>query len=172
MRHVIISFIVLFILVGCESKEEIAKAKEAILYKEAQEKLLKDIEIAKEKKLKEELLARQKALEEVNQSTLTKAGITMDNGKLTIDTNRAKDFFSELSDSFMAKSKKIDQELKDGNLTSTKDMGLEISNNSFSMDFNKTKGFLERWGKKIDSFSKEINLFTDTIDDKNLSNKY
>ena len=171
MRQIVVVFAILVIIFGCESKEEQAEAKQAQLYKESQQKQLKEIQLAQEKKVAQEALAKQQAIEEANKSTLTKLGITMDEGKLVIDTNQAKDFFAKLSHNFTTTSQKIDKELKEGNLTTTKDMGVEMSNDSLTLDFNKTKDFFERWGKKIEQFSQEIELFEEAIDDKNLSKK-
>ncbi len=171
MKKIVVVFAILVIIFGCESKEELAQAKQAQLYKEAQQTQLKEIQLAKERKDQEEALAKQQAIKEANESTLTKLGVTMDEGKLVIDTNKAKDFFAKLSDSFTTTSQKIDKELKEGNLTATKDMGVEISNSSVTLDFNKTKDFFERWGQKIEQLSKEIELFEEAIDDKNLSKK-
>jgi len=116
-----------------------------------------------------ERLAKEIAKKEANQSTLMKAGITMDDGKLIIDTNKTKEFFSKLANRFTIIYQKIDQELKEENLTSTKDMGFEMSSDTLSVDFNKTDSFFKGWSQKIEKFSKEINLFRDTINDNNLS---
>jgi len=171
MRQIVVVFVIFVIIIGCESKEELAKTHEAELYKQSQQKQLQEIELEKEKKIASEALAKQEVIEEENQSTLSKLGITMDDGKVVIDTNKAKDFFGKLSDTFTTTSQKIDKELKEGNLTTTKDMGIEMNKESLTLDLNKTKDFFQRWGKKIEELSQEIELFEKSIDDKNLSKK-
>ncbi len=158
MRVVLIAIVALFMIAGCQTQEDIAKEKEAIAYKEAQQKQLEALKIAEAKRIEEERLEKIRLQKEANSSTLAKAGITMSDGTITIDTNKTKNFFSKLVDNFTETSKKIDKEIEDENLTSTKEMGLEMNKSSISIDFNKTKSFFERWGKKIENFSKEISL--------------
>jgi hypothetical protein len=162
MKHILIATVVLAILSGCESKEDIERENAAKLYKEQQQQKIKEAQA----------VAEQKAREENNASTLSKVGISMDDGKLIIDTNKAKDFFTQLADGFQETSKKIDKELKEGNLTATKAMGIEVSNEKLTIDINETKSFFESWGEKMESFSKEIDKLTEVINSKddNLSN--
>jgi len=166
MRYFFLATVVLVMMSGCESKEEMEREKAAKLYKEEQQKKIKEALVAKEKALEAQALAEQKAREEANASTLSKVGISMDDGKLIIDTNKAKDFFTELADGFQETSKKIDKELKEGNLTATKPMGIEVSNEKLTIDLNETKSFFESWGEKMESFSKEFDKLTEIIDQK------
>jgi len=172
MKHILIATVILAILSGCESKEDIERENAAKIYKEQQQQKIKEAQLAEKRAKEAQAVAEQKAREEANASTLSKVGISMDDGKLIIDTNKAKDFFTQLADGFQETSKKIDKELKEGNLTATKAMGIEVSNEKLTIDINETKSFFESWGEKMESFSKEIDKLTEVINSKddNLSN--
>jgi type II secretory pathway component PulF len=143
MRIISVVIVALFMIVGCQTQEDIAKEKEAIAYKEAQQKQLEALKIVEARRVEEERLQKIRLQKEANSSMLTKAGITMSDGTITIDTNKTKNFFSKLVDSFTETSNKIEK-------------GLEMSESSVSIDFNKSKNFFESWGKKIEDFSKGL----------------
>ncbi|MEA3417796.1 MAG: hypothetical protein U9Q90_00180 [Campylobacterota bacterium] len=164
MKQIVLAFLIIGLMAGCESKEEREQAKQAELFKQEQVQ-----------KLKEEELARQRAKEEAERAakespTLSKMGVTMSEGKLVIDTNKAKEFFGTLHKRLDNTSKEIDKELKEGNLTVAKSIGIEVTQDKMSIDLNKTKSFLDRWGEQMESFAKEFDKLTKTLhDDENIT---
>ena len=169
MKYIFIALIVAGLMSGCESKEEREEAKQALLYKQKQQALAKEALMETQRIQVKEAIAKQKAIDEANTSTLRKIGISVDDGKFIIDTNKAKDFFSKLAEGFKKTSKEMNRELKEGNLTVTKAMGIEISKETLSIDFNKTQSFFESLGEKMEAFSKEFDSLSKAID-KNSSN--
>lgn len=161
----LLSLIIIISLSGCQSEEDIKRAKEAEQYKQEQILKLKEELRLKEEKRIAEAKERERLEKEKNSSTLYQMGLSTDNGKVIFDTNMAKNFFTTLGDKLERASKEIIEE----NSSSTKKMGVEIEEHNISIDFNKTKVFLEHWSNKISSFAKEISSFGDKIEDNNLS---
>jgi len=128
---------------GCESKEEQERARQA--------------ELIKSEQLKKEEAQRQ-AAQEI--PTLSKIGVSTDDGKIVIDTNKAKEFFGKLHQNIDSKSKELDKELKEGNLSITNSIGIEATQEKVSIDLNKTRNFLEGWGKQMESFAREFDKLT------------
>ncbi|SFV54528.1 hypothetical protein MNB_SV-6-1426 [hydrothermal vent metagenome] len=177
MKYILMVSLILFSIFGCESKEEIERAKRAEAFKQeliakakkeqelkAQEAREAEIKAKKDrlKRLKEAKEAEERAKDP---SLMNELGLSMYDGKLIIDTNKTKKFFSDIG----KKLSITDRELKDGNLTITKDAGVEITEDSMSIDFNKTGAFLESLGKKIETFSKEFDNLSKSFynDEKN-----
>ena len=161
----LILFIIILSLSGCQSEEEIKKAQEAERYKQEQIiKLKKELRLEEEKKIAE-AEKRERLEKERNSSTLYQMGLSTDNGKVIFDTNMAKNFFTTIGDRLERASKGIIE----NNSSSTKKMGVEIKEHNISIDFNKTKVFLEQWSSKLSSFTKEISSFGEKIEDNNLS---
>lgn len=163
MKQILVVLMILGVMTGCETKEHKERMRQAELFK--QEQL---------KKAEEEALARQKAKEEAEKaakeaSSLSKIGITMGDGKLVIDTNKAREFFGNLHKRLDNTSKEIDKELKEGNLTVTKPMGIEVTQDKMSIDLNKTKSFLDRWGEQMESFAQQFDQLTKTLHENNTS---
>ncbi len=96
-------------------------------------------------------------------SIVKKIGFSSKDGIVSIDTNKAKGYFSDLGKNIKNKSKKLSIELKSKTLKVTKDIGIELDNGTFSVDFNKTKEFAKDVGKNIKVFADDINKFTNKI---------
>ena len=131
----------------------LAKAREE--NKMAQEKLL-----VAEKAQKQALIETQKIKDEaqkhqenegIKNTKLAPVGVEVDNHKITIDTQKTKDFFEQLSKTFEKKINKIAQDLEKGTLEE-KDAGVKIDDTHINIDLNKTKEYLESWGKKMQDF--------------------
>jgi len=179
MKYIIVASFILFSLVGCESKEEIERAKKAELFKQEQvlklkyekELKIKEAKTAELNAQKERAIAEQEAKEAVARakepSLMNSLGVSMNDGKFIIDTNKTKKFFGDLHKNLTT----VDRELKEGNLTITKNAGVEITKDSMSIDFNKTGTFLESLGKKMETFSKEFDNLSKSFynDDTNNS---
>jgi len=157
MRHLLITLILLLTFTGCQDKEKEAKAQAE-----------HDAQIAK--KVRAEVQAEYKAEEVKKQQEATKdekfnkVGINVNNGKITIDTNKTKDFFKQFSKTMEVKMKKISDDLQQG-IIETQEAGVNINKDHINIDLNKTKNLLEDWGKKIQIFAHEFDEIT-----KNLEN--
>jgi hypothetical protein len=98
-------------------------------------------------------------------------GVSMQDGKLIIDTHKAKDFFWSFQKKLDNTSKELDRELREGNLTVTVPMGVEIRKEKVSIDLNKTRSFFGGWGEKMEAFAKEFDKMTRALYDSNQTEK-
>ena len=155
-------------MTGCESKEEKEQVKQAELFKEEQiqkaaQKVEEDKKVAKVAKEAVTEKARLAAIQAENPSAMNKMGVSMEEGKLTIDTNKAKEFFTIFKKKLDDTSEQIDKEIREGNLTLTIPVGIEVTNRKVSIDINKTKSFLDSWGERMTDFAKEFDTMTKTL---------
>ena len=147
MKHLLMTLILLFSLTACQDKENEAKIQaehDAKIVAEAKAEVRAEYEAAKK-------------AEAAKESKLNKMGVGIDNGKITIDTNKTKAFFNTLTKQMEGKVKEIADNLKKG-VIEAKEEGIQMDNDHISIDPNKTKNFLETWGKKIQAFTKELDL--------------
>ena len=156
MRHLLMSLILLLSFTGCENKEQQAKQQAEHDAKIAQQ--------AREA-LREELKAK-KDLPENNASKLNKIDIHINDGTITIDTNKTKDFLRNLNKKMDTQMKKISEDLEKG-ILETKDAGVEINEQHIHIDLNKTQDILMNWGKQIQVFVKEFNEMTKMLETNN-----
>ncbi|RLA62659.1 MAG: hypothetical protein DRQ78_07755 [Epsilonproteobacteria bacterium] len=149
MRYIFISLIILFSFSGCQDKEKETQAKhDALVAKKERAKVFAEFEAQKAQK---------------TNTKLTQMGIDMVNGKITIDTTKSKDFFSDLNLKMEAQIEEIRHDLKKGVIQS-KEAGIEINKKYIHIDLNKTKSLLEIWTKKIHSFAHEFDTVPETTD--------
>lgn len=156
MRHLLITLILLLSFTGCQDKEHEAaqQAKhDAKIAQQARAELLAELEAKKD-------------AQEKNDTKLTKMGITMDDGTITIDTNKTKDFFRELARKMDAQIKKMSDDLEKG-ILQTKEAGIDINEKHIHIDLNKTQDLLEEWGKKIQVFVEEFDEMAKTLETNN-----
>ena len=85
MRHLLLFFILLFSFTGCQDKEQ-----------QQQEQAKHDAQIAQQARteLLSELEKEKKAQDETN-NRFSHMGVIMDQGTITIDTNKTKDFLKQ-----------------------------------------------------------------------------
>jgi hypothetical protein len=189
MQHLLFSLILLFSLSSCndsdtQSKHDTKRAqeiqieKDALLSelkakdialkksrKEAQEakaKLVAQEQLRKEAFIEEQLKKEQEKKQIAQNRKLSPVGIEIQNNKITIDTNKTKDFFSNLTKSFENKIRNITKDIEHG-VINQKDAGIKIDENHINIDLNKTKDFLEIWGKKMQGFVKEFDTMAKEI---------
>jgi len=156
MRHLLIALILVLSFTGCEDKEQQAKDQakhDAQIAQQARAELLAELEAKKD-------------AQEKNDTKLTKMGITMDDGTITIDTNKTKDFFRELAKKMDAQIKKMGDDLEKG-ILKTKESGIDINEKHIHIDLNKTQDLLEEWGKKIRVFAEEFDEMAKTLETNN-----
>ena len=159
MRHLLITLILLLSFSGCQDKEKEAKAQaahDAQIEKKVRAEMLAEFE-AEKLKLKHEAEKNAK---------FNKVGINVNKGTITIDTNKTKDFFKQLTKDMEVKMKKITADLQHG-IVESKEAGINIDNEHVNIDLNKTKTFLETWTKKIQVFAHEFDNISKNIENTN-----
>ncbi len=153
MRYLLISLILLLSFTGCEDKEQQAaqQAKhDAKIAQQARAELLAELEAKKD-------------LQDKNNSKLNNMGIKMEDGTITIDTNKTKDFFRDLNQKMGEQMQKLSDDLEKG-IVETKEAGIEINEQHIHIDLNKTQDLLIDWGKKIQVFVKEFDEMAKTLE--------
>jgi len=154
MRHLLIALILLLSLAGCQDKE-----------KEAQIQAEHDAQIAK--RVRAEVQAEYKAEQLKRENTkFNKVGINVNDGIITIDTNKTKDFFKQFSKKMEAKMKKISDDLRQ-DIIDSKETGINIDNKHVNIDLNKTKTYLEDLTKNIQVFAHEFDNISKDLDNTN-----
>jgi len=159
MRHLLITLILLLSLTGCQDKE-----KEAQIQAERDAQIAKKVRAEVQAEYKAEQLKKDKETKE--NAKFNKVGINVNDGTITIDTNKTKDFFKQFSKKMEAKMKKISDDLQQG-IVDSKEAGINIDNEHVNIDLNKTKTFLEDWAKKIQVFAHEFDNTSKDLDNTN-----
>jgi len=190
MRTILLSLIILLSLTSCnedkkQAQEQTAiakavkvendvllaklKAKEDALQKArleakiAKEKLLAEEASKKEAFLKMQAQKEKKEKASLKNEKLSKVGISIENSTITIDTNKTKDFFQNLSKALGNKLKKITTDIEKG-MIDQQDAGVKIDDTHINIDLNKSKDFLEAWGKKMQEYVKDFDAMAKVID--------
>jgi hypothetical protein len=147
-------------LLGCQSEEEIAKEAQAQEYKQQQLIALKEKQKQEAQRILEEKREQERLEKERNASTVYQMGLSMNDGKIIFDTNRAKSFFGSMV-----------SKVEENNSTIVKSMGIDVNEkeNNLTIDFNKTRAFFKHWSSKIELFAKDISSFGEKIDNNNSS---
>lgn len=156
MKHILFSLILLLAFSGCQDKKEDQAQRDAKIAQEARAELLKEQAEAKKKS-------------EQN-STYSKIGITSEDGKITIDTNKTKSYFKDLAHQMKTKMDKMSKDLEKG-IIKNEEAGIEMDETHINIDLNKTKTFLETWGKKMQGFVKEFDEIAKEFDNQNKTTK-
>lgn len=141
MRYLVVSLLILLSFTGCEDKEKQAQ-HDAQVAQKARAELLAELEA-------------QKKQQETKDAKLNKMGIHVDNGTITIDTNKTKNFFHALGKRMDAQMNKMAEELERG-IIEHKEAGVEITEQHIHIDLNKTRDLLMDWGEKIEVFVQEF----------------
>jgi uncharacterized Zn finger protein len=87
----------------------------------------------------------------------------MDDGIITIDTNKTKDFFRDLNQKMAIQIKKISDDLEKG-IIENKEAGVEMNEQHIHIDLNKTQNLLQDWGKKMQIFVQEFEEVAQTLE--------
>lgn len=184
MRYLLVTLILLFSFSGCENKKQLNQEEQAQHDAQIAQRVRAEVVAELEaKKLQEKVLQAQKLPEETLQKThilekegnqtadtksakLSELGIHIEKDSITIDTNKTKAFFNDLSKKFDVQMKKISDDLEKG-IIETKEAGVEINDQHIHIDLNKTQNMLEDWGKKIQIFVEEFDELSNHIDNNN-----
>jgi len=143
-KSALVVIMLILSLSGCQDKKEDQAQHDAKIAQEARAQLIKEQEEAKKKQ--EELEKNDK---------FSKIGIASKNGKITIDTNKTKSYFKDLAHQMKTKMDKMSKDLEKG-IVKNEEAGIEMDETHINIDLNKTKTFLDTWGKKMQGFVKEF----------------
>ena len=147
MKHILFSLILLLSFSGCQDKKEEQAQHDAKIAQEARAQLLKEQQAAEEAKKKQEEFEKN--------NKFSKIGITTEDGKIIIDTNKTKSYFQDLAHQMKTKMDKMSKDLEKG-IVKNEEAGIEMNETHINIDLNKTKSFLDTWGKKMQEFVKEF----------------
>jgi hypothetical protein len=157
MRYLIVSLIVLFFFTACEDKEKQAQ-HDAKIAQQARAELLAELEAKK--------------AEEAKKSTkFNKIGINVDDGTITIDTNKTKDFFNNLGKKMDMQMKKMAADMEKG-MIENEEAGIEINEQHIHIDLNKTRDLLLNWGEQIQVFVQEFDKMAETLEINSTNTTY
>jgi hypothetical protein len=162
MKHILFSLILLLSFSGCQDKKEEQAQHDAKVAQEARAQLLK------EQKAEAEAKKKQEELEKNNK--FSKIGITSEDGKIIIDTNKTKSYFKDLALEIKSKLYKMSKDLDIG-IVKNEEAGIEANETHINIDLNKTKSFLDIWGKKMQGFVKEFDDIAKEFDTQNKTQK-
>ena len=156
MRYLLITLILLSFS-ACDSVEEKAKAQadhDAKIIKQARADLMTELKIKEEAKQKADALKNGK---------LSQVGISVHNKEITINPEKAKDFFNTIGKKLEEKLNNLTKDLDKG-MIEGQDTGVHIDETKINIDLNKTQDFLNAWGKKMQSFVEEIDNMAKSMD--------
>ena len=157
MKTILITLVFLLSLLGCQDNKESQAEHDAKIIAQAKAEVRAEIKAKQEKEDKK----RESELQKDNK--LNRIGITTNNGKLIIDTNKTKNFFQKLALTIKSHAEKFSKDMEKG-VIDNKEAGIEVDNKHINIDLNKTKSFLDRWGKIIEGYAKEFDKITKDID--------
>ena len=149
--------------------KDIALAKARENAKVAQAKLLAEQAAKKEAFLEAEKIKAEtknhQAQDALQNTQLAPIGVEVKEHKITIDTQKTKDFFQKLGKTVESKINKITEDLKKG-MIDEKKAGVKVDNTHINIDLNKTKDFLDSWSKKMQGFVQAFDSMAKKIDTK------
>ncbi len=88
---------------------------------------------------------------------LESLGISVDDEKIIIDTKQTKDFFHTIGEKLKESAYKIEESLRNERVESSDETGITITETTMHIDLNKTKNFMEKWVKSMESVVEELN---------------
>ena len=153
MKTTLLTLLLLFTLSGCQDNKESQAKHDAKIIAQAKAEMRAEIKAEQAAEVKKQ----EAKLQENNK--LAHMGITTNNGKLIIDTNKTKDFFQKMAEKIKIHAEKFSKDMEKG-IIDDKEAGIEVSNTKINIDLNKTKGFLDNWGKVFESYAKEFEKMT------------
>ena len=154
-KHLLVTIILLLSISACQDSKSNQAEHDAKVAHEARTQLLR--EQAEEKKKQEEIEKKNK---------FSQIGIASKDGKIIIDTNRTKSYFKDLAHQMKTKMDKMSKDLEKG-IVKNREAGIEMDETHINIDLNKTKHFLDTWGKKIQEYVNNFDEITKEFDSKN-----
>ncbi len=180
MRYLLVTLTLLLSLSGCQDKKQLdeeAQAKhDAQIAKQVRAEVLAELQAEKVQKKEiqtqspteikppqTQIATEEKDSLEDKNAQLNQMGIHMGKDSITIDTNKTKAFFNDLSKKLNVQMKKISDDLEKG-IIETKEAGVEINEKHIHIDLNKTQNMIEDWGKKIQVFVEEFDEISKNVE--------
>lgn len=148
MKQIVIALILVFSFSGCQDAKEKQAQHDAQVAQKAKAELLAELEAQAEEEKKRKMEAQKN-------NKLFQIGITSEDGRIIIDTNKTKGFFKEMAAKMTHKMEKLSKDLEEG-MINDKNTGIEVDETHINIDLNKTKSFLDNWGRKMQGFVKEF----------------
>ena len=134
----------LFVFIGCEDNNHQAdetKSKPHIS------------QVLKEKTTKPSTATQ---LKKRDLATAESLGISVDDGKIIIDTKQTRDFFHGIGQKLKKGMDNIKEDLKKKEVSSSSETGIVVTKTSMHIDLNRTKNFIEKWIKSMESVIQEV----------------
>ncbi len=156
IQKTIIAFVMILSFTACQDSNESQAKHDAKIVAEARSELRAELEKENQEK------AKLKQIEIEKNNSMAHIGITTNNGKLTIDTNKTKYFFQQMAKNLAEHADKFTKDLEKGEIDN-KEAGIEMNNNHINIDIEKTKSFLEHWDKSIEGYAVEFKKITKSI---------
>ena len=156
-KKLLITTAILLSFSGCQNAKENQAEHDAKVAAQAKAELHAELKKEQEEK------ARQKEEALAKNNKLAHMGITTDNGKLIIDTNKTKDFFQQMAANIKVHADKFAKDMEKG-VIDDKEAGIEVNETHINIDLNKTKSFLDTWSKTIEGYAKEFDKMTKELD--------
>ena len=154
MRYLLFSLLLLLTLSGCQDKEQQQKDQtqhDAQIAQQARTELLAQLE-------------KEKQAQETKNNRFSHMGVKMNQGTITIDTNKTKDFIKELGQRMHIQMKQVSDDLQKG-IIDAQEAGVKVNNGNINIDLNKTQTLLDEWSKKIEGYVKEFDEIAKEIED-------
>ena len=158
MKQIVIALILVFSFSGCQDAKEKQAQHDAQVAQKAKAELLAELEAQAEEEKKRKMEAQKN-------NKLFQIGITSEDGRIIIDTNKTKGFFKEMATKMKDSMEKLSQDLEKSMITDD-NAGIEVNETHINIDLNKTKSFLDNWGKKMQGFVKEFDDIAKEFDKK------
>ena len=158
-KKTVILISLLLALSGCNNAQENQAEHDAKISAQAK------AEVRAEIKREEEEKSRLHEIELQKNNKLAHMGISTEDGKLIIDTNKTKSFFQQMAANLKVKADKFAKDMQEGTIDD-KEAGIEVTKSHINIDLNKTKGYLDKWGKVFESYAKDFQKMTEEIDSK------
>ena len=146
----------IFTFSGCQNAQKNQAEHDAKVAAQAKAELRAELKKEAEEK------ARKKETDIQKHNKMAPMGITTDDGKLIIDTNKTKTFFQQMAANIKTHADKFAKDMKKG-VVDDKEAGVEINETHINIDLNKTKSFLDSWSKTVEGYAKEFEKMTKEI---------
>jgi len=156
-KRLLTTIAILLTFSGCQNAKENQAEHDAKVAAQAKAELRAELKKEQEEK------DRQHEEQMRQNNKLAHMGITTDNGKLIIDTNKTKDFFQQMAANIKVHADKFAKDMEKGTIDD-KEAGIEVNETHINIDLNKTKSFLDTWSKTIEGYAKEFDKMTKEID--------
>lgn len=157
IQKIFITLAILLALSGCQDAKEKQAAHDAKIAEQAKAELRAELKQEQEEK------AQQEAIEVQKNNKYAHIGITTDEGKVIIDTDKTKSYFQQMAAKLKAHADKFAKDFEKG-VVNEKEAGIEVNATHINIDLNKTKSFLDAWTKTIEGYANEFGKMTEEID--------